>query len=291
MDLKVVTRAAGRGLLLLKKYAPEIMVASGVGVLITGGIMAAKATLQLEENLEEPRRLISGHKKLRAERSVVDYPQETFRRDMVISWREYVVALTKTYAVPVGVGLLGVGLIFAGHGLLRYRNLALMAAYETLDHAFKKYRERVVEDQGEEKDREYAQGRKRVVVDVDPETGEKTVTEVDVVDAASQYAVIFDEMNINHTKGNEQNIFFLRMQEKYATNTLRSRGHIFLNEVYDMVGVTRTPAGAVVGWLYKNPGDSVDFGINEIRAQSYMDNRDPAILLDFDVDGVIYNKI
>jgi hypothetical protein len=77
---------------------------------------------------------------------------------------------------------------------------------------------------------------------------------------------------------------------------LISRGHMFLNEVYDALGLERTKAGSVVGWIISHDGDNyVDFGIfTDKDARQYRDfvnGRSNAILLDFNVDGVIYDKI
>jgi hypothetical protein len=72
---------------------------------------------------------------------------------------------------------------------------------------------------------------------------------------------------------------------------------VFLNEVYDMVGVPRSKAGAVVGWLLSPNGGTdnfVNFGVFDGRtevARDFVNGREGAILLDFNVDGVIYDKI
>ena len=61
-----------------------------------------------------------------------------------------------------------------------------------------------------------------------------------------------------------------------------------------MLGIDRTKAGNIVGWIYdeKHPvGDNfVDFGIyvldNE-KARDFVNGRERSILLDFNVDGDI----
>ena len=89
---------------------------------------------------------------------------------------------------------------------------------------------------------------------------------------------------------------FLLRQQNYANDLLKSKGHLFLNEVYDMIGIPRTKAGQVVGWIYdeKNPvGDNfVDFGIIDIhkeRNRAFMNGYEKNVLLDFNVDGNILN--
>ena len=91
---------------------------------------------------------------------------------------------------------------------------------------------------------------------------------------------------------------FLKHQMNHANELLKCRGHVFLNEVYDMIGIPRTKAGQIVGWIYdeKNPvGDNfIDFGIfDETKQKSidFVNGYERTILLDFNVDGVIYDKI
>ena len=91
---------------------------------------------------------------------------------------------------------------------------------------------------------------------------------------------------------------FLFKQQNYANDTLKARGYLFLNEVYDMLGIPRTKAGQVVGWIYdeKHPiGDNfVDFGIvdvNNERSRAFMNGYERSIILDFNVDGNILDLI
>ena len=97
------------------------------------------------------------------------------------------------------------------------------------------------------------------------------------------------------SKEPEYNLIFLRCQQNYANDLLKARGHVFLNEVYDMIGVPRSKAGSVVGWILTgNAGDHfIDFGIfdDEDNIRDFVNGREGSILLDFNVDGVIYDKI
>ena len=114
----------------------------------------------------------------------------------------------------------------------------------------------------------------------------------------SQYAKVFDESCVGWTKCAEYNLAFLRSQMSYCNDLLKAKGHLFLNEVYDMLGIPRTKAGAVVGWVYdeKNPiGDNfVDFGLfdtNDERNSDFINGFKNTAILDFNVDGNILNYI
>jgi hypothetical protein len=111
----------------------------------------------------------------------------------------------------------------------------------------------------------------------------------------SPYACFFNEDSVAWTKNPECNKMFLRQQQNYANEKLRQRGYLFLNEVYDMLGIPRTKAGQCIGWIYdeKNPiGDNyVDFGIyDRIHNQSFVNGYEDSVLLDFNVDGNILDR-
>ena len=112
----------------------------------------------------------------------------------------------------------------------------------------------------------------------------------------SGYARAFDELCFAWSKNRFENLTFLKCQEEYATTKLKAKGHLFLNEVYDMLGLARSKEGQVVGWIYDkdNPvGDNyVDFGLEELYDRGvFDDDSTDLILLDFNVDGMIWDKI
>jgi hypothetical protein len=179
------------------------------------------------------------------------------------------------------------------HNLLNERNAALTAAYAAVDKAFNQYRTRVVEKYGEEEDQELRYSAQDVEV-VNEKTGKKTTRRRVGDDEPSMYARFFDELSTSWSKEPEYNLVFLKCQQSYANDMLKTRGHVFLNEVYDALGIERTKAGQVVGWVISKDGDNfIDFGIytNQDRVRDFVNGREGAILLDFNVDGVIYDKI
>ena len=117
----------------------------------------------------------------------------------------------------------------------------------------------------------------------------------------SQYARFFDEANINWDKSPEQNMYFLKMVQNQMNDKLKARGHVFLNEVYDALGFDRSEAGQLVGWVWNNDntameaGDGyIDFGIfdgNDCAKRAFVNGDERSILLDFNIDGMIYDLI
>ena len=111
----------------------------------------------------------------------------------------------------------------------------------------------------------------------------------------SQYARFFDEGCAAWQNNHEYNLMFLRNQQSYFTDLLKSKGHLFLNEVYEGLGLPKTETGQLVGWIYDvdNPiGDNfVDFGIFTNGNKEFVNGYENSILLDFNVDGNIFDKV
>ena len=62
--------------------------------------------------------------------------------------------LVKLYIPAVALGTLSIASILASNNILRKRNVALAAAYATVDKTFKEYRNRVIERFGDQDDKE-----------------------------------------------------------------------------------------------------------------------------------------
>ena len=287
----------------IKKHSPEILLVTGITGVVTSAVMACKATTKVDAIVEESKKSIDMiHEGMETGNICdVEYTEEDGKKDLAIVYIQTGVKFAKLYGPSVLLGLTSIGCILASNNIIHKRNVALSAAYTAIDTSFKGYRSRVIERFGESMDRELRYNIKTQEVKetvVDEETGKKKTVKstVSVVDpnTYSDYARFFDEYCAGWTKDAEYNLMFLRQQQNYANELLKSRGHLFLNEVYDMLGIDRTKAGNIVGWIYdeKHPfGDNfVDFGIyvldNE-KARDFVNGRERSILLDFNVDGDI----
>jgi hypothetical protein len=281
--------------LLGRKHSPTILLGAGVVSMVGSTVLACRATLKLEEVLERAQR------DLKASDGVRDlhpdqYSEQDQRKDTAIIYVRGVVSVARLYAPAAVLGGVGVVCLTKSHTILKERNAALTAAYIAVDAAFKNYRQRVVDTFGKDLDREMRYGQEDVDI-IDEETGKiHSTTRVPEGDPG-MYARWFDETNNNWNKPPfvEHNYVFLRSQQNWANDMLHSRGHLFLNEVYGMLGLAHTSAGAIVGWVYKRgneDGDNyVDFGCwDEDGGQplEFFNGREGAILLDFNVDGPIW---
>ena len=302
-----VSRTFNRAAFKLKKHSPEILVVAGVAGVVGSTVMACKATTKLDTILNDAKDKINKIHEATDHPEVLPepYTEEDSKKDLAIVYTQTAVKLVKLYAPAVIVGSLSITAILAGHNITRKRNIALAAAYTAVDKSFKEYRGRVVERFGEALDKELRYNIKAKEVEevsVNEDGTESVVKKtVDVVDPStiSEYARFFDDGCTGWTKDPEYNLMFLRDQQRYANDLLQSKGHLFLNEVYDMLGIPRTKAGQVVGWFYdeKHPvGDNfVDFGIYDTNRgtanRDFVNGYERTILLDFNVDGPILEYI
>lgn len=294
----------------LQKKSPELLVAAGIAGIVVSAVMACKATIKACDVAEEAKETIDEIHE--AEENGVtkagkSYSADDTKKDLTIAYLQTGIKYAKLYAPAVIVGAASVSCILASHKMMKQRMAAAAAALSATDKAFKDYRSRVMERFGEQVEKEIrynikAKEIKKTVVD---ESGRKEkVKEVVDVPAAegwdpsqySPYARCFDETNLSWNRDSEMTRFYLRARQAQAGDKLRSRGHLFLNEVYDMLGFPRTKAGAVVGWLYdpRRPelGDSyVDFGMYEIQQEDGVGGYGSSFILDFNVVGDITNDL
>ena len=285
----------------VKKHSPEILVVAGVIGVGATVVMACKATLKLDEVLAEPREdLDKVHKYIEEKGFSEKYTEEDSKKDIAQCYVRGGVEVVKLYAPSVALGVVSITAILASHHILRKRNIALGAAYAAIDKGFKEYRGRVIERFGKEIDHELRYNIKAKEFDevTTTEDGSEVVTKETVkvagIDDTSEYARFYDDGCLGWTKDPEFNLKFLRLQQSKANDMLKARGFVFLNDVYEMLGIPKSKAGYVVGWIYneKHPiGDNyIDFGIYDINREKnrdFVNGYERTILLDFNVDGNI----
>lgn len=286
MNLGVVTRLAGRAGLVLSKHAPTILTAAGTAGFIGTTILASKATLKVEETVAEETALLV---KVHEAHDAGKLEDKDALHDKVILYTRMTTKLAKLYAPALILGAASIVSLATGHGIMLKRNASLAAAYAAVDQAFKTYKKKVESKFGKE-----------AVLDAlvstpqeDLTKDEMTLEAVTAVDGVSPYGVIFDEDNVNWSADEDLAKLHLDCQQQYANDILQTRGHIFLNEVYKMLGFPHTPAGAVTGWVKGQGDDFVDFNIFDGMFEGEDKNGRTVTkwALDFNVDGVMYDKI
>lgn len=303
-----VTQITKKSGLKVRKHSPEILVISGVVGVVTSSVLACKATTKLDSIMSESKEQVEKiHGYIEENGYTEEYTEQDSKKDLAIVYTQSAFKVGKLYAPSVILGAASIAAILGGHNILRKRNIALATAYTALNTSFKDYRNRVIERFGKELDKELRFNIKSKEFDeksVDEKGKEKIqkktvqVTDASEIEGYSPYAKFYDDGCIGWEKDPELNLMFLRRQQDAATERLKSQGYLFLNDVYDMVGIPRTKAGQVVGWIYdeKHPvGDNfVDFGIYDVKKEvnrNFVNGYERTIILDFNVDGPILDMI
>lgn len=298
--MKSVNGVTSKAVMKLKKHSPEILVVAGIAGTVVSAVLACKATTKVAEILDETKGTLDTiHDGM--ETGAIngqEYTTEDGKKDTVVVYAQTGMKLAKLYGPAIILGTLSITSILASNNILRKRNVALGAAYAAIDKSFKEYRGRVIERFGEQVDTELKYGikaKKFEGIEVDPETGkEKKVKKTVMVadpNLQSDYAVYFDSKSRNYETNPDYNRMFLKAQQAFANDKLQTRGHLFLNEVLDDLDLPRTPAGQIVGWTKDGPDGYVNFRIVEVERETEDGRHEPALLLDFNVEGNIWEKM
>lgn len=278
-----IQKTASMALLQLKKHAPAILTTVGVASVVTAGVLAAKNTLKLEETIDE------GQDRLKWVNDQIDEgdAKESARTAVYV---RNVVEIVKLYALPGSLMLGGIACILSSNNILTKRNAALVSAYNGLAAFHEAYRDRVRDEIGEEKERNLYYGETVTTEEVD---GKKVKVRrlVDGEHSGHPYRFIYDQQNDNWTGFHDENLFRLTVAQNMYNDLLQTGRPIFLRDVLLTLGIEPTPASAVTGWLYKpndpdHKGDNfVEFNIRDYQSEYGY------IMLEFNVDGTIFDKI
>ena len=301
--VKKASSALGKVNIKLRKHSPELLIAAGVVGTVVSTVLACKATTKLSTILDESKGNIETIHKCENDKEMEErYSQEDAKKDLAIVYIQTGVKIAKLYAPAVVLGTISIAGIVASNNILRKRNVALAAAYATVDKSFKEYRSRVVERFGADVDKELRYNIKAKKIEEmikDPESGKEKKSKTTVNVAAptvDDYARFFDKTCRHYEENMNYNLMLLRSQQQLANDKLVADGFLFLSDVYDMLGITRTKMSQSVGWIYKPDGNSngdnfVDFGVMVVKRETEDGGYEDAILMNFNVDGPILDLI
>lgn len=306
---KVSTSAAkfaGKAEFTIKKNSPEILLGAGIVGFVGTIVLACRATCRADEVLEFHRRKI---KDINDAKEIADadpegemsYDVEIYRQDKAIRYLKTTGSLAKLYAPTIAVGTLSLACILTSRNIMQKRYLGVVAAYNGVTAAFEEYRKRVRDEYGEGLDKHFRYGTTYEELPVYDENGKKTKekeqvekTDTGMVMQTDDSCRFFDSSNPNWDKNPTFSMMWLRGQQNILNDILHTRGHVFLNEVYDVLGFPHTPQGAVLGWIDGEGDDCIDFGLydpNKESVRRFVNGVDNVIMLEFNHDGVIWDKI
>ena len=299
-------RFAGKAEFTIKKNSPEILLGAGIVGFVGTIVLACRATCRADEVLEFHKRKI---KDINDAKEIADadpegemsYDVEIYRQDKAIRYLKTTGSLAKLYAPTVAVGTLSLACILTSRNIMQKRYLGVVAAYNGVSAAFEEYRKRVRDEYGEGLDKHFRYGTTYDELPVYDENGKKTKekeqvekTDTEMVMPTDDSCRFFDSSNPNWDKNPTFSMMWLRGQQNILNDILHTRGHVFLNEVYDALGFPHTPQGAVLGWIDGEGDNCIDFGLydpNKENVRRFVNGVDNVIMLEFNHDGVIWDKI
>ena len=299
INTKTLRKSFKKAQLTVRKHSPEILMVAGVIGTVAGAVMACKETLELEDVLDECKQ-----EKMELEEQYAmceEYSEDALKKDQVKLTIKQAVKIVKLYAPSVIMEVTSIGVIFASNDIMRKRNASMAAAYATLNSMYKRYRQNVIESYGEEVDKDMRFGVKHEKVTEIDEDGNKVKIDARIVDldntalAISDYSRFFQAgcKGFDASSG-RYNLLYLKGIQAMFNNKLIADGYVMLNDVYRELGFDTIPEGWSIGWVYDeaNPiGDNyIDFGLYEARNknQRAVNDWEPVILMDFNVDGNLY---
>ena len=299
INTKTLRKSFKKAQLTVRKHSPEILMVAGVIGTVAGAVMACKETLELGDVLDECKQ-----EKMELEEQYAmceEYSEDALKKDQVKLTIKQAAKIVKLYAPSVIMEVTSIGVIFASNDIMRKRNASMAAAYATLNSMYKRYRQNVIESYGEEVDKDMRFGVKHEKVTEIDEDGNKVKIDARIVDldntalAISDYSRFFQSgcRGFDASSG-RYNLLYLKGIQAMFNNKLIADGYVMLNDVYRELGFDTIPEGWSIGWVYDeaNPiGDNyIDFGLYEARNknQRAVNDWEPVILMDFNVDGNLY---
>lgn len=304
---KTAAKKAGKAELMIKKKSPEILLGLGIIGFVGTVVTACKATLRADEVLDHHRQKI---KDIHEAKEIVEedpeneleYDDTLYRQDIAFQYLKTTGNMLKLYAPTIALGTLSLACILTSRNIMQRRYLGAVAAYNGVQTIFDEYRKRVREEYGDGLDRHFRYGTTydTLTVTETDENGKKTKTKVNTENTEQNHIPsddtcrFFDQNNRNWDPNPNFSMMFLRGQQNYFNDLLHTRGHVFLNEVYDALGFDHSPEGAVLGWVEGAGDDFIDFGLHDPRKEDvrkFVNGVENVILLEFNHDGVIYDRI
>lgn len=296
-----ITTAFYTGVARISKHAPTILsVTASAGVIATG-YLAWKAGTRFED--VEGRDWDRRKECLKNADTIPDEDVPKIERKNRIL---FILDTVRTVAPAAIVGAATITMIYFSNSISKKRLAAMGAAYATLQTAFDGYKRTMVEALGKESVEKILKPKlpnvgksAEEILSSDNKSDAANVADavVNSLKALSPYARIIAEESSTCWDPNEdytsQNLAAVQL---WANRRLERKGHLFLNEVFDQLGLSRTREGAVVGWLKNGEGDNyVSFGdfdasIYRVPSDDYT-RVDSNFIVDFNVDGVIWDRI
>lgn len=261
----------------LEHYTPKILVGLGIACFGSATIVACKATTKLAHTMEEINHDISVAKAIEANDADAEKQKN---KEITKAYISGGVKLAKLYGTAIALTASGAACVLSGNHIMTKRYAGAVAALTSTENMFNTYRQRVIEECGEEKDVQFQNGIKEVVdavpmlnkdgspkIDKNGEVRTVEKRSFQQTKSANIYSRMFEEATTRSWDPNpEYNRSSLKLKENFFNQQLHSWGYVTLNEVYRQLGFPTTSYGQDVGWIIddETPHAVVDLGLYDV---------------------------
>lgn len=281
---KSLSRAVGKTVLKAQKNSPTILFVAGVGGAITATVLACRATLRVNDVLDDHEKDLADLGRVYQRDNAMVLKEHD--REQAYIYMRTIARIAKLYGPAVGVGACSVVCLTKSHNILMQRNAALTSAYVSLQTFLDGYRGRVREEVGESREKDLYYASTPVELVEDTKDGPKKIYG-STPGIGSPYAVIWGPGNWAFQDSPEHNVSFIRIQEQLMTDMLRSKGYLFLNDIYDRFDLPNTAAGQICGWMIDH--DKSDDFVEILETP--MHDGSGAFMLDFNIAGPVFELL
>lgn len=284
----------------LSKNSPEILLGIGVASVVAGTVIACKQTLEVSPILEEYQRGMkdiqdlhenSGKTAYHIDSTSVEetvnpeYDEKTEAHDKFAVTAKCIGKLCLHYALPAALLAAGIGVIIASHNIMAARYATMCSAYSAL-----------AATSGNVESVEKEEGGDMHVIKNSP----ATLEDYRGFALPSPTCAYLGEDNFVYKCRKEHPeavLFDLTSIQRSMQAKLDCEGHLFLNTVFERLGLPDTDTGAVVGWSSMGDG-IVKFGIDKLldpmseEYAAFKTNPPEYLLLSFNCDPTpLYGRV
>lgn len=305
-----ITLAFNKGLFWARQHSPELLVTGSLITMAGSVVSAIFATRKLDSKIQPHNIKIEQIKNnLKDDNAIQNgiVSVKEAKKELTLEYLKTGWDITKLYLPSTLCFVAGASCILGSHKIMKGRNLALAAAYSTLEKGYSAYRERVKNKYGEEAEEKiYKDIHKEKIEKVDESGKTKTISKELSHDNHENFSVLYSYGNLGFEPGSAQlNFHFLMDQQSWLNKKLQHQGYLFLSDVYealgfgiDYLGKERARASHILGWRYDPTDPTIDsyvsFGLTQpgttiatAQTEKQLYCNEPSFWLDFNFDGDI----
>ena len=310
--ISMIKGVAAKTSVKLAKYAPHILVGTGIVTVTAGTIGMVKGATHADdiiEKFDEEMDKIEQAKELAANKKSI-YTRKDEMEDKMKVYGQTAVAVIKKNWVPITLYVSGVVMICSGVHILNKRYVGVAASYAALHKSYSDYRKRVVEEQGSDADFRFANGVSKgsynyTEVDEDGNQKDVNVESDKVVNESnlSVYSVLFDEMSTMWTPNPISNMSLIRRVEDYWNEPahFEHRGFVYYYEVLKDLGIweslpyEKQKVLVDKGWVWGAGDNHISLGIFDVDVEKpmsfakadFIQGYEPSVLIEPNIDGIV----